>query len=105
MTYAIIESGSKQHWISEGDELLVEKLPQTEGTVDIKEVLLISDGQGKISLGKPHVSGASVSAKVVGLERGEKLISFKFKNKTGYHKTIGHRQWLTRLKIEKIQGA
>ena len=105
MTYAIIETGSKQYMVNQGDELLVEKLPQTEGSIDIKEVLLVSDGQGKVSVGKPFVAGASVKVTVLGPEKGPKLITFKFKNKTGYHKTIGHRQKHTRLKIESIQGA
>ncbi len=105
MTYAIIESGNKQYWVSAGDEILIEKLLQTEGSVEIREVLLISDKQGKVSLGTPYVTGHSVKATVLGQEKSKKTIAFKFKRKTGYHKTIGHRQVYSRIKIEEIAGA
>lgn len=104
MTYAIIESGNKQYRVKAGDQIQVEKLAAAEGSLAIKEVLLVSDGAGKVAVGKPYVEGAVVKTTVMGVEKGPKLISFKFKRKTGYHKTIGHRQQYTRLKIEAVEG-
>ncbi|OGH63178.1 MAG: 50S ribosomal protein L21 [Candidatus Lindowbacteria bacterium RIFCSPLOWO2_12_FULL_62_27] len=104
MTYAIISVGDKQFWISEGDRVLVPRRQEEEGaTLEIQEVLWIG-GNGSIQVGKPYVSGAGVTAKVRGHLRGPKVVTFKFRRRTGMRKTIGHRQPLTELVIERIRG-
>jgi large subunit ribosomal protein L21 len=69
--------------------------------VTFDKVLLVSDGD-KVSVGRPVVKGASVTAEVVDQFKDEKVIAFKFRRREGYHKTIGHRQKLSRVKVGKI---
>lgn len=107
--YAIIQTGSKQYRASPGDVLQVEKLAGEIGSaVDFKEVLFVSQpkegSDSQITLGTPTVSGASVSGKIVGQGRGEKLIVFKFKAAKGYRKKHGHRQEYTQVLITDVSG-
>ena len=98
--YCIIETGSKQYRVRAGDTLEVERLPVESGKeVTFDRVLLVSN-DGKISLGSPTVSNFSIQAEVLAHIRGEKKIAFKMKRRKGFHKTIGHRQELTRVKIK-----
>ena len=98
--YCIIETGSKQYRVSAGDTLDVERLRVESGKeVTFDRVLLVSN-DGKISLGSPTVSNFSIRAEVLAHIRGEKKIAFKMKRRKGFHKTIGHRQELTRVKIK-----
>ena len=100
--YAIIATGGKQYKVSEGDIIKVEKLEAEAGdTVTFDKVLVISDGALKV--GK-DVAGASVSAKVMKQDRAKKVIVYKYKPKSGYHKKNGHRQAYTQVKIEKINA-
>ena len=100
--YAIIESGNKQYKVEKGDLIDVELTGSDKGSaVSIDRVLLVADGD-KVSVGTPFVKGAVVKAKVEDLIRDKKVISFKYKSKSNYHKTIGHRQNYTTLKIEDI---
>ncbi len=101
--YAVLETGSKQYRVSAGDTLEVERLAVEAGQpVTLDRVLLVSN-EGKLTLGSPTVANASVVADVVEHIRGEKKIAFKMKRRKGYHKTIGHRQELTVLKIKEIK--
>ena len=101
--YAIIATGGKQYKVSEGDIINVEKLGVEAGeTVTFDQVLAVSDNEMKV--GSPFVAGASVTASVVENGRGKKVIVYKYKRKTGYHKKNGHRQQYTQVKIEKING-
>jgi large subunit ribosomal protein L21 len=101
--YAVLETGSKQYRVSAGDQVEVERLESEAGqAVTFDRVLLVSN-EGKVSVGSPTVANASVVADVVGHIRGEKKIAFKMKRRKGYHKTIGHRQELTVLKIKEIK--
>jgi len=101
--YAVLETGSKQYRVSTGDRLEVERLPVEAGqAVTFDRVLLVSN-DGKISVGAPTVSNASVLADVVEHIRGPKKTTFKMKRRKGYHKTIGHRQELTVVKIKEIK--
>ncbi|MCI9545347.1 MAG: 50S ribosomal protein L21 [Lachnospiraceae bacterium] len=98
--YAIIATGGKQYKVAAGDFVNVEKLGVEAGeTVTFDDVLAVSDNGLKVG---NDVAGASVTASVVGDEKGKKVTVYKFKRKTGYHKKIGHRQQYTRVKIEKI---
>ena len=101
--YAIIATGGKQYKVSEGDIINVEKLGVEAGeTVTFDQVLAVSDNEMKV--GSPFVDGASVTASVVENGRGKKVIVYKYKRKTGYHKKKGHRQAYTKVKIEKINA-
>ena len=101
--YAIIATGGKQYKVSEGDVIRVEKLGKAEGDkVTFDQVLLV--GGDDVKVGDPTVSGASVDASVVKEARAKKVIVYKYKPKTGYHKKNGHRQSYTEVKIEKINA-
>lgn len=100
--YAIIATGGKQYKVSEGDIINVEKLGVDEGeSVTFDQVLAIS-GEG-LKVGE-DVNGATVTATVVKNDKAKKVIVYKYKSKTGYHKKAGHRQQYTQVKIEKING-
>ncbi len=102
--YAVIKTGGKQYKVSPGDVLRVEKLGGKKGdTVEMKDVLLIADGD-KLSVGKPNLSSASVTAEVMGDGRGEKLLIFKHRRRKGFRKTIGHRQDFTTIKVKEIKA-
>jgi large subunit ribosomal protein L21 len=101
--YAVLETGSKQYRVSAGDTLQVERLPIEAGNpVTFDRVLLVSN-EGKVQVGAPNVLNATVLADVVDHIRGEKKTTFKMKRRKGYHKTIGHRQELTVVKIKEIK--
>ncbi|MFA6391775.1 MAG: 50S ribosomal protein L21 [Patescibacteria group bacterium] len=101
---AVIKTGGKQYKVKEKDILKVEKLGKKEGDeVTLKDVLLVSDDEGKkISLGTPNVKGAQVVCKVLEEKQAKKVMVVKYKSKTRYHRTKGHRQWYTKLQIQKI---
>ncbi len=100
--FAVIRTGGKQYRVQEGDILEVEKLQKKEGQkVVFKEVLLIEDGDS-VLLGMPLVEKAQVKAEVVENFKDEKIIIFKKKRRKQYRRTGGHRQELTRVKIEQI---
>ena len=99
--YAIIATGGKQYKVEEGDVIKVEKLGVEAGeTVTFDQVLVVSDGETKV--GTPTVAGASVTATVVAEGKAKKVIVYRYKRKTGYHKKNGHRQPFTHVKIDKI---
>ena len=101
--YAIIATGGKQYKVSEGDVIRVEKLGVEAGeTVTFDQVLLVSGDDVKV--GAPTVAGATVTADVVANAKAKKVIVYKYKRKTGYHKKNGHRQAYTQVKIEKINA-
>ena len=100
MKYAIIETGSKQFRVSEGDVILVELLE--EGKKEVKlDVLMAVDGE-TVKIGQPTVAGCSVTAQVLGDEKGEKIRGLRYLKWEGQRKRYGHRQSHTKLKIEKI---
>ncbi len=100
--YAVITTGGKQYKVSPGDIVRVESLDAKKGdTIELKDVYLIADGD-KISVGKPTISSAKVTAEVVGEGRGEKLLIFKHRRRKGFRKTTGHRQNYTAIKVKEI---
>lgn len=102
--YAVIETGGKQYLVKEGSVVDVEQLDAQPGsTVDIERVLAVSDGN-RLKVGTPVVSGAKVTAKVVEVFRGKKLVVFKKKRRKGYHKKAGHRQSLMKLQVTGISA-
>ena len=100
--YAIIATGGKQYKVSEGDIVKIEKLDVEDGsTVTFDQVLAVSDNGLKVGA---DVASSTVTATVMGQGKGKKVIVYKYKRKSGYHKKNGHRQAYTQVKIEKING-
>ena len=100
--YAIICTGGKQYKVSEGDVIKVEKLDVAEGdAVTFDQVIAVSDNDLKVGA---DVEKSSVNATVVSQGRGKKVIVYKYKRKSGYHKKNGHRQAYTQVKIDKINA-
>ena len=103
--YAIIETGGKQYKVAPGQVVDVERLNVPEGSpVELDKVLLIGDDE-KVTVGKPVVDGAKVLATSQGDARSKKVIVFKYKPKVRYRKKTGHRQFYTRLAIDRIVTA
>ena len=100
--YAIIATGGKQYKVSEGDVIRVEKLGAAEGeTVTFDQVLAVKGDDLKVGA---DAQGATVTAVVEKNGKAKKVVVYKYKRKTGYHKKNGHRQQYTQVKIEKING-
>ena len=100
--YAIIATGGKLYKVSEGDDIKVEKLDVEAGnTVTFDQVIAISDGALKVG---EDVKASTVTATVMEQGRARKVIVYKYKRKTGYHKKNGHRQAYTQVKIDKINA-
>jgi len=103
MATAVIRTGGKQYRVSEGDTLAVELLAGNPGDdVQFSDVLFL--GGDSPQIGKPLVSGAKVTGKIVAHDRGERLVVFKFKRRKRYKRKNGHRQHFTSVKITSIQG-
>jgi len=102
MTYAIIETGGKQYKVQKDSVIEIEKLTPSKGkSVNFGTVLLFADGD-KVKVGEPALSGASVTGEIVEDFRAPKVTHFFYKKRKGLHKTRGHRQPLTRVKITAI---
>lgn len=102
--YAVLETGSKQYRVVAGDTLEIERLTVEAGNPVTFDRILLVNNDGKITVGAPTVASATVVADVVKHIRGEKKLTFKMKRRKGYHKTIGHRQELTIVKIKEINA-
>ena len=102
MAYAIIRTGGRQFRVAEGDTLDVDTLDVEPGkTATFGDVLLFADGKD-VTHGNPLVSGAKVTAEVLEQRKDKKIVAFKYKRRKGYHRTVGHRRKLTRIKIKSI---
>jgi large subunit ribosomal protein L21 len=103
MLYAIVKTGGKQNKVEEGGILSVEKLDDAKAgdEITLNEVLFLSN-EGAVTIGRPLIEGASVSAKVLAQKRAPKVLVFKRRPKKGYKKLQGHRQYITHLKVTKI---
>ncbi len=103
--YAVIKSGGKQYKVAKGDKLKVEKIATEAGeNVDISDVLMLVDGDN-VTVGKPFVEGAKVSAKVESHGRGPKVKIIKFRRRKHHRKQMGHRQAYTELSITDIAAS
>ena len=100
--YAVIETGSKQYRVSAGDTLEVERLPVEAGQEYRFERVLLINKEGELTVGAPTVPRAAVLAEVVEHVLGEKKVTFKMRRREGYHRTLGHRQQLSLVKIKEI---
>ena len=104
MAYAIIKTGGKQHKAAVGDKLDVSKIEANEGDQATFDQVLAHGEGDSIVVGTPTVAGATVVAKVLKQFKGEKVLSFKFRRRKGYHRTRGHRQLLTQGEILSINA-
>ena len=102
--YAVIETGGKQHRVTEGELIRVEKIEADTGsTIDFDRVLMVGEGE-TFKVGTPVVDGAKVSAEVVQHGRCDKVTILKFKRRKHHMKRQGHRQWFTEIKITAINS-
>ena len=101
--YAVLETGGKQYRVAPGETVAVDRIDAEAGKpVTLDRVLFVS-GDDRLFVGVPTVANASVVADIVEHFRGEKKIAFKMKRRKGYHRTVGHRQEMTRIKISEIK--
>ena len=101
--YAVVRTGGKQYRVAPGDILEVEKLAGDVGdSIVLEDVLLVATDDG-VKIGQPNVNGASVTAKITGQHRGEKILVFRYRPKKRVRVRRGHRQYLTRLEIQSIR--
>jgi large subunit ribosomal protein L21 len=101
--YAVIESGGKQHRVTEGETLKLEKIEVATGeTVEFDRVLMI--GGDKVQVGTPLVAGAKVTAEVIDQGRHAKVKIVKFNRRKHYRRETGHRQWYTEVRITGISA-
>jgi large subunit ribosomal protein L21 len=102
--YAVIKTGGKQHKVSQGDEISIEKINGSKGeTVVFDEVLMVSSGDD-VKIGTPFLEGARVEGEIVDQTKAGKINVFKMKRRKGFKKKTGHRQKLTRMKIKEISS-
>ena len=100
--FAIVQTGGKQYRVKSGDTIRVESLAGDQGdTITLDDVRLISK-DGEVTIGKPSIEGAEVTAEVVNKVKDKKVIVFKYKAKTRYRKKNGHRQNFTDLRVTQI---
>ena len=105
MAYAIIRTGGRQFRVAEGDTIDVDLLDVELGkTATFGDVLLFADGKD-VTHGNPVIAGAKVTAEVLEQRKDKKVTAFKYKRRKGYHRTVGHRRKLTRVKIKSINLA
>ena len=101
MAFAIIKTGGRQYRVAEGDTIDVDLLEAEAGKqIVLSDVLMHADGTN-VTHGAP-IDGARVTAEVVEQGKDKKIIAYKFRRRKGYHRTVGHRRKLTRLKIKSI---
>lgn len=103
--YAVVETGGKQYKVAKNDVILIEKVKAKEGSeVKLNKVLLAKDGSA-VLVGNPYLKGAHVICETLGQVRGDKVVAYKYKRRKSEKKKIGHRQYLTRLKVKEIEVA
>ncbi len=103
--YAVIETGGKQYLVRPDDRLTIERIAAEPGqTVALAPVLAVSDGS-TLKVGTPALPDATVSAQVLAHSRSRKVISYRKKRRKGYHRKVGHRQWVTSVRIVGIPTA
>ncbi|OQY08149.1 MAG: 50S ribosomal protein L21 [Desulfobacteraceae bacterium 4572_123] len=101
--YAVVSTGGKQYKVQEGETLSVEKLPGEVGSqISFDRVLMFSDDEN-ISVGKPVIENAVVSAHIIEQGKARKILVFKYKRRKRYRRTQGHRQAFTKVKIDSIE--
>ena len=102
-TWAIVKISGKQYKVAEGDTIAVDKIIGKSGSISIDDVLLIKN-EKSLAIGKPLVEKAKVKAKILGDFKDKKIRVVKFRPKSRYTRTRGHRQQKTKVLIEKIEN-
>lgn len=103
MSYAIFKTGGKQYRVGTGETLTVEKLEGEAGSkVTFNDVLLVGEGAGIRLAGE--LKGATVVGEILAQTKGDKVLSYKYRRRKGYHRTVGHRQKLTKVKVTEINA-
>ena len=102
--YAIVDIAGQQFKVNENKSVYVHRLEAKEGEALTFDKVLMIGGDGILTVGKPIISGASVSATVVSHVKGDKVLVFKKKRRKGYQKMNGHRQYFTKIQIDKISA-
>lgn len=106
MEYAILRSGGKQYRVLKDSVITVERLHSQVGEIILlDDILLYVNKDGKIMIGKPRTIGVKVKGTVLEHSKGEKIRIAKFKAKAKYRRVTGHRQYLTKVKIDEIKAA
>ena len=100
--YAVIKTGGKQHKVSEGDVIAIEKINGDKGDSVVFDQVLMVEKECDIRIGRPIVEGAKVVGEIIAQAKAAKLTVFKMKKRKGYRKKTGHRQQLTSMKIREI---
>ena len=102
---AVMQTGGKQYIVKAGTILKVEKLPgEKGGAVVFDRVMLMGDEGGEVKVGTPTVAGAKVEAVIEEQGRADKVVVIKYKRKVRYKRKVGHRQYFTKLRIEKLSA-
>lgn len=100
--YAILKVGGEQHRVTKGQTVTINKIEKETGSdIEFDTVLMVKNGE-TTTVGAPTVEGCKVVAEIVNHKRGDKVKVFKFKRRQNYARTIGHRDWLTEVKIKDI---
>src|SRR4051812_14913133 len=103
MSYVVFKTGGKQYRAGTGEVLTIEKIEGDAGSkITFDDVLLVGEGDNIRVAG--DIKGAQVVAEIIGQTKGEKLIAYKYKRRKGYHRTVGHRQKLTKVKVTEINA-
>lgn len=103
--YALVEIAGEQFKVEQGNEIFVNRLKGKEGDkLEFSDVLLIDDEGGKVLVGTPNVPEAKITASIIDHLKGDKVIVFKKKRRKGYKVKKGHRDYLTKIKIESINA-
>lgn len=100
--YAVIKTGGKQHRVSEGDVITVEKINGNKGDTILFDEVLMTAKDGEIKVGTPFLEGVKVVGEIIEQASGSKIVVFRMKRRKGFHKKTGHRQKLTRMNIKEI---
>ena len=102
--YAVIQTGGKQYKVAPGDQIQVEKIPGDPGQeILFDKVLLASDGES-IKVGKPYLEATKVVGRIIRQDKARKILVFKYKRRKNYKRKKGHRQYISLVKIEKIES-
>lgn len=102
--FAVFDSGGKQHRVTEGEVVRIERLEGDLGdNIEFERVLIVAEGDN-VSIGSPYLDGGKVTGEVVGQGRDEKVRIVKFKRRKNYLRRAGHRQYFTEVKITGITG-
>lgn len=102
--YAVILTGGKQHTVKPGEMLKIEKLDKAVGESFIFDKVLLIDDGAQVKIGTPYLENATVSAEIVSQDRAKKIHIIKFKRRKHHMKQMGHRQYVTTVKIKDIQN-